>query len=329
MKTNKKSSIGLIGRGLAMGAADVVPGVSGGTIAFITGIYEELIETISNLKLGLLKTWRKEGFKAMWKEMNGGFLLALFTGIIISFISLAKLLKYLLKEHDILLWSFFFGLVLASVWLVGKTIKKWNASTITGFILGTGIAFAITLVSPSGDNENLGYLFMSGALAICAMILPGISGSFILVLLGAYATVINNIAGLIDAVKAADFGQLTDHVILLTIFALGCLFGLIAFSKLLNLAFKKAKFFILSILTGFLLGSLNKIWPWKETISTRINSKGEEVPLVEKNVLPHEYTQLTGESSQLVWSVLLAVTGILIIVLLDRFSRTNDDQSAL
>ena len=327
MPKTKKSFIGLVARGLGMGAADVVPGVSGGTIAFITGIYEELVETISNLKFGLFKTWKKEGFKAMWAEMNGSFLLSLFTGIIISFVSLAKLLQYLLKEHEILLWSFFFGLIIASIWLVGKTIEKWNATTITGFILGTGVAFGITMLAPAGDSENLGYLFLSGALAICAMILPGISGSFILLLLGAYATIINNIAGLIDSLKAKDWGALVDHGILLGIFALGCLIGLISFSKLLNAAFKKAKFFIISILTGFLLGSLNKIWPWKETVSTRINSKGEEVPFIQENVLPNQYADLTGEPSQIIWAILLMITGLSVIVLIDRFSRLKGNKS--
>ena len=316
-KADKKNFIGLVARGLGMGAADVVPGVSGGTIAFITGIYEELVETISNLKFGLIKTWRKEGFKTMWTEMNGNFLLAIFLGVIISFVSLAKVLKYLLAEHEILLWSFFFGLILASVWLVGKTVEKWNAKTISGFIIGTAVAFSITLISPAGDSENLGYIFLCGALAICAMILPGISGSFILLLLGAYSTVIGNIAGLLDSIKAKDWGALVDHGILLGIFAVGCLFGLIAFSKVLNLAFKKAKFFIISILTGFLLGSLNKIWPWKETVSTRLNREGETVPFIQKNVLPNQY----DGDPQILWAVLLMILGLLIIILLDRFSR--------
>ena len=315
---NKKSFIGLVVRGLGMGAADVVPGVSGGTIAFITGIYEELVETISNLKLGLIKTWRKEGFKAMWEEMNGNFLAAIFMGVIISFVSLAKLLQYLLENHEVLLWSFFFGLILASVWLVGKTIEKWNTTSIIGFIVGTAVAFGITLLAPAGESENLGFMFLSGALAICAMILPGISGSFILLLLGAYATVINNIAGLLDSLKAKEWGELMDHGLLLGIFALGCLFGLIAFSKVLNAAFKKAKNLIIAILTGFLLGSLNKIWPWKETISFRTNHSGEQVPFEQVNVLPGNYT---AGNDYILYAIPLMLFGILVIFLLDRFGN--------
>lgn len=321
MPKNKKSIFGLIARGLGMGAADAVPGVSGGTIAFITGIYEELIETISGLKIGLIKTWRKEGFKAMWKEMNGSFLLPLIGGMVVSFVSLAKLMKYLLEYHEVMLWSFFFGLILASVWLVGKGIENWNAKSIIGVIVGTAVAFWITTVSPAGESENLGYIFLSGMIAICAMILPGISGSFILLLLGAYATVIGAISGLIDALKIKDWSTLGDHVILLSIFALGCLIGLIAFSKVLNAAFKKAKNSIIAVLTGFLLGSLNKIWPWKETIPTRTNSKGEEVPFIQENVLPGQYTEITGNDHQLIWAILLMITGIGIIVALDRFGN--------
>ena len=183
MPENKKSFFGLMARGLGMGTADAIPGVSGGTIAFITGIYEELVETISGLKITLLKTWRKDGFKAMWTEMNGRFLLPLFIGIFVAFVSFAKIMKYLLAEHAVLTWSFFFGLILASVWLMGKSIEKINAPNIIGFVVGTAVAFIITVITPAGESENLGYIFLCGALAICAMILPGISGSFILILL--------------------------------------------------------------------------------------------------------------------------------------------------
>ena len=178
-------------KGMAMGAADVVPGVSGGTIAFISGIYEELISSLSNIGPKLLSIFRKEGVKATWKALNGNFLLAVFTGIAISVISLARLISWLLVNEPVLLWSFFFGLVLASVFFVAKGIKQWNIAVILFFAVGAVLAYFITSLPPSENTGSLPYLFLSGALAVCAMILPGISGAFILVLLGSYKTILD------------------------------------------------------------------------------------------------------------------------------------------
>lgn len=326
MAQNKKSLIGLVARGLGMGAADVVPGVSGGTIAFITGIYEEFLETISGLKFSLFKTWKKDGFKAMWSDLNGNFLLAIFLGIGISIVSLSKLIKYLLHEHEVLLWSFFFGLILASVWLVGKTVEKWSPINIVGLVLGAVTAFLITIVTPTAGSENLLYIFFCGAIAICAMILPGISGSFILLLLGAYATVLGTVSDSIDALKAKDWGALIDNGMLIGIFMLGCLFGLISFSRLLNLLFKKNKNLIIAVLTGFLIGSLNKIWPWKETIQTRINSKGEEVPFLQRNVSPDSYAEIMQTDSQMFIGISLMMTGLIVIIVLDRLGSSKSNK---
>ena len=178
-------------KGMAMGAADVVPGVSGGTIAFISGIYEELLGSISNIKFSLFKTFKNEGFKAVWQKVNGSFLLALFVGIFISIISLAKAIKYLLENEPILLWSFFFGLVLASIIYIAKQITKWNFIAVLVLILGAFLAFYITTLNPLvSESSSTLFLFLAGAIAICAMILPGISGAFILVLLGAYKPIL-------------------------------------------------------------------------------------------------------------------------------------------
>ena len=171
-------------KGMAMGAADVVPGVSGGTIAFISGIYEELITSINNINLSLIGIFKKDGIKAVWNKINGNFLVSLFIGIFISVLSLAKFLSWLLENEPVLLWSFFFGLVVASIFFVGKEIKQWNLGKITILVLGAALAYFITELPVSDNTDSLPYLFMSGALAICAMILPGISGAFILVLLG-------------------------------------------------------------------------------------------------------------------------------------------------
>lgn len=321
-KTNK-SFLGLVIRGLGMGAADVVPGVSGGTIAFITGIYEELLETIAGLKLGLFKTWKQQGFKAMWSEMNGNFLVALFLGIVISIFSLAKILTFLLDNYPTLLWSFFFGLILASIWLVGKTVEKWNVQNIAGLAAGAIIAFGITLLSPAGETNNNIYIFFCGMLAICAMILPGISGSFILLLLGAYTTILGSITGILDGLKSKDWELLLNNGITVIIFMIGCLIGLISFSRLLNWAFKKSKNLIIAILTGFLVGSLNKIWPWKETLTWGIDRHGEKVPLIQSNILPSRYESLYGES-YMIYGILLLLVGCTLIVVLERFGRKNN-----
>lgn len=302
---NLKDYILLSLKGIAMGAADVVPGVSGGTIAFITGIYEELLETINSVNFSALKKLKSEGLKGFWKHINGNFLIALFLGIGISIVSLAKLITYLLEHHDILLWSFFFGLIISSIYLVGKTVKKWDLTKVVGLLVGTGIAFYITILPPMENPNALWFVFLSGAIAICAMILPGISGSFILLLLGSYEMVL----GAIKDVKLS----------IIAIFALGCITGLLSFSKLLNWMFKKYHDLTIAILTGFLVGSLNKIWPWKETISTRTNSHGEVIPFIQENISPSNYI---GDN-QLLLAVLMMVVGLILILGLEKFARKS------
>ena len=265
----------LLLKGMAMGAADVVPGVSGGTIAFVSGIYEELLETINSINLGALKMLKKEGVKAAWKSINGNFIVTLFLGIGISIASLAKLISYLLEAHPILIWSFFFGLVLASIVYVGKQVKNWNAGSIVSLIIGTGLAFWITVLPPMTNSNELWFIFISGMIAICAMILPGISGSFILLIMGSYQTVLG-------AVKDKD-------LLTIVVFMSGAVIGLLSFSRVLKWMFAKYHDLTIAILTGFLIGSLNKLWPWKETISIRVNSHNEVVPFMQENVLPSDY----------------------------------------
>jgi putative membrane protein len=304
MKT-KKSLIGIGVRGLAMGAADLVPGVSGGTVAFITGIYEELIETISNVNLDLVRTLKKEGFKAFWQQLNGRFILPLIIGIIISMLSLANLFSYLLDSFPVLVWSFFFGLVIASIKLMTKQVKKWNTSAIIGFVIGAAIAFWVTVLPPNQHVDANWYLLLSGAIAICAMILPGISGAFILLLLGSYQT-------FVTAIKEFD-------LIKIAIFGLGCIIGLLSFSHLLKWMFKKYEYVTIAVLSGFLLGSLNKLWPWKEVISTRLNRHGETVPFIESNVSPFSFETLTNTPNQIELSITFCIIGFLIIFVLERF----------
>lgn len=290
-------------KGIAMGAADVVPGVSGGTIAFISGIYEELLGSISNVNLSLLKTLKKDGFKAAWKQVNGSFLASLFIGIFISIISLAKVIKYLLENEPILLWSFFFGLVLASIIYIAKQISKWNVISIAVLILGAFLAYYITTLNPLvTENSSPLFIFLAGAIAICAMILPGISGSFILVLLGAYKPVL-------DALNNKDFKTIL-------VFMAGAVVGLLTFSHVLKWLFKHYKNLTLAGLTGFIIGSLNKIWPWKKTLTFRVDSHGVEVPFNEQSVLPFSFE---GDA-QLVSSIILAIVGFALILLMEKLA---------
>ena len=299
-----RESITLFLKGVAMGGADVVPGVSGGTIAFITGIYEELLDSIQALdlqSLGLLKTLK---FKEFWKHINGNFLITLFAGIFISLFSLVRMISYLMVHEPIALWSFFFGLILASAILVFRKIRKWNVGVVLATIAGTVIAFYITTFAPAETDNNLIYIFLSGMLAICAMILPGISGSFILLILGKYEYIINSVK---------DF-----KIDVILVFGAGCALGLIAFSRVISWVLHRFHNIAIAVLSGFMIGSLNKIWPWKEVIEYRINSLGEQVALYDRSVLPNQYLDITGNNSQFLYALLFAALGIFIVVAFER-----------
>ena len=287
-------------KGLAMGAADAVPGVSGGTIAFISGIYEELVSTISNINISLFKTLFKQGIIAFWKQLNGNFILALLSGVIVSYITFMRLAKYLLEHHPVLIWSFFFGLIIASIYFVGKQIVKWNAAVVLSLILGTGIAFYISILPTMATNDNDIFFFLAGAIAICAMILPGISGSFILIILGAYKT-------LSDAIHDVNVKKLV-------IFVAGAGIGLLSFSHLLKWLFKNYRDITLALLTGFIFGSLNKVWPWKETLTWHTNSKGIKEPLIQQSISPLSFS---GDNQLLLASILI-VFGFLTIFILEK-----------
>ncbi|MGM9759344.1 MAG: DUF368 domain-containing protein [Parabacteroides sp.] len=288
----------LVLKGMGMGAADVVPGVSGGTIAFIVGIYEELINSIKSINghsLRLLFTGKIADF---WKSVNGSFLLSLVTGIAISVFSLAKIVTYLLENQPILVWAFFFGLVAASTWFVAKDVQRWNIKTLVGFLVGAMLAFYITMATPAETPTHLLFIFLCGAIAICAMILPGISGSFILVLLGKYFYIM-------EAVKSLK-------VNILLIFLCGAAVGITSFSRLLSYALRKFHDVTIATLAGFMLGSLGKVWPWKETLETYTDSHGVVRPLVESNILPN---QLIPEA------IALMLIGFFLVYSLEKLSN--------
>lgn len=289
-------------KGMAMGAADVVPGVSGGTIAFISGIYEEFINALKSVDLKAIKKIKEAGLMGFWRHINGAFLLSLFVGIGISIVSLAKGIQFLLAEHPILLWAFFFGLIVASALMIGGKIKKWGVIEIVGLLVGTVIAYWISITSPAETPIATWFIFLSGMIAICAMILPGISGSFILLLMGKYAFIIGAVAD--------------RNLVIIGTFAGGCIVGLLSFSHVLSWMFKKLPGLTLALLTGFMVGSLNKVWPWKLTTQWTTNSHGEEIPLVQQSIWPGGFS---GDS-QLLLAVGLALFGFLLIVLLEKFA---------
>ncbi|MGB3665721.1 MAG: DUF368 domain-containing protein [Bermanella sp.] len=259
-------------KGMAMGAADIVPGVSGGTIALLTGIYERLIGAIKSVGLDTLVTLKDKGIKAAWQEIDGNFLLSILAGAATSIILLSKILHYLIETQPIMLWSFFFGLVLASVVYVMRQVTKWNALRLSWLALGTVVAALISL-SPAAVLEPTPLsLFFAGSIAICAMILPGISGSFILLLMGMYSVVLG-------AVKSFD-------VVSLGFFAGGCLVGIMLFSRVLSWLLQHYHHATMALLSGFMLGALVKLWPWKQVNSYRENSAGQQVPFIESPIWP-------------------------------------------
>ncbi len=283
-------------KGICMGAADVIPGVSGGTIAFLMGIYQELVDSIKSISSSNLKLLLKGRVGEFWKAINGTFLLSLVLGIMISIFSLARLMKYLLEFHPIPLWSFFFGLILASSIYVLKEISKWNFANVLSLLVGIAVAAYICLVSPSETPDAYWFIFLSGAIAICAMILPGISGSFILLLLGKYHFIMSAVTEL--------------NLPVLIVFAAGAVLGILGFSHLLSWLLKKFYMATIALLSGFMIGSLIKVWPWKEVVS-----------VVDHPVLPGYFEQITGTSSQLPLAIIFAVVGIGVVILMEWASK--------
>lgn len=295
----KRNYLMLVFKGIGMGAADVIPGVSGGTIAFITGIYEELIGSIRSFDLTALRKLLRLDLKGFWKHINGGFLFSVLAGIGISIFSLAKVMKYLLDTHPIFVWSFFFGLIIASAWLVAREVKKWGVGTIVALIAGSVAAYMITVISPASTPDAWWFIMLSGAIAICAMILPGISGAFILLLMGKYAYIIGAVS--------------TFNIPVLLLFVVGAVVGIISFSHLLSWLLAKHHGMTVALLTGFMVGSLNKIWPWKQTLETYTDSHGVVQPLVERNILPGTFEQLNGQPAMLGWALFFMAAGFLLI----------------
>lgn len=293
-------------KGMAMGAADVVPGVSGGTIAFISGIYEELIDSLRRWTPAALGIWRRQGVNAFWQYVNGNFLLTVFGGVLLSIFSLANLVHYLLEHHPLLVWGFFFGLVVASIVYIGRQLPIRSPAIWVGLIVGTLVALGISVGKPVQLPAEWWMVFIAGSIAICAMILPGVSGSFLLLLMGMYPV-------FIQAVVELNWW-------ILGCFLAGCVTGLLLFSHLLGWLLRHYHDRTLAVLTGFLVGSLNIIWPWKHTLETFTNRHGEQIPLVQENLLPGHYGVVTGSDPQTAMVLVLMALGLLLVLALEHWS---------
>ncbi|RPA69738.1 DUF368 domain-containing protein [Cyclobacteriaceae bacterium YHN15] len=299
-----KDFILLFLKGMSMGAADIVPGVSGGSIALITGIYKKLLDSIKSIdKTALSFLFRFEG-KAFWKHINGNFLLTLLFGILTSIFTLSKFITYLLDNHPIPIWSFFCGLIIISAILILRDVKRWSVPVVISIFIGILLAYWITSLPPMSSPEAFWFVFIAGAIAICAMILPGISGSFLLLILGQYERILN-------AVTEKD-------VLTLALFAFGCIVGLLSFSRLISWLLKNYHALTIGLLSGFMLGSINKIWPWKQVISYRISSSGIQKPFITDNILPQNYLEITGEESLILYAILAFSIGVFLVLGIER-----------
>ncbi|NQY03134.1 MAG: DUF368 domain-containing protein [Halieaceae bacterium] len=282
-----------------MGAADIVPGVSGGTMAFITGIYDRLLAAIRHFDLALLRLLLAGKVKAAWQHVDGAFLLALVAGIAISMLSLARGISWLLENHPVPLWAFFFGLILASTLVLIRQVPAWTFLRSLWLVIGTGVALTIALSPIVGFAGGLTGVFLAGFIAICAMILPGISGSFILVLLGMYATIL-------AAITQFD-------LTVLVVFAAGAGSGLMVFSRILHWLLQRAHASTMALLTGFLLGSLAVVWPWKQVLDWVVDRHGELKAVQQIPVSPAQYLTVTGNEPQVALCTMLMVTGFALV----------------
>ncbi|HCX99506.1 MAG TPA: DUF368 domain-containing protein [Bacteroidales bacterium] len=300
-------------KGMGMGAANVIPGVSGGTVALITGIFERIINAIKSFNLTALSLLFKGKIKELIIYVDFYFLLSVGIGMIVSIISLARVLKFLFESYPVFIWAFFFGLIVASVFYVGKTVTKWRFSVYLFFLTGTAIAVWVSFMNPATPNDSFLYLVLCGVVAICSMILPGLSGSFVLILMGNYELV------MIDAVTQGNFTVLLPVV-------LGGIVGVIAFSHVLSWVYKKFKDQTIALLTGFILGSLSILWPWKQEILST-NSVGNLI-LKEGNPIVQGYNLILPDAftTEVIIAIVLALLGFGVIALMEKYAGIQKER---
>lgn len=287
-------------KGAAMGVADTVPGVSGGTVAFITGIYEELIQSLARLGPARLKDLRERGFRGFWHEINGNFLLAVFSGLLIALFSVAEVMNWLITQQRVLLWAFFFGLIAASVPLVLLRLKRWRRRYLVWLVLGISIGLGVTLLGGGQTPETLWMIFAAGAIAVGAMVLPGISGAFLLLIMGQYE-------GMVRAVVERD-------LLMITAFATGALIGILAIARVLSKLFRRFHDATIALLTGFMAGSLNALWPWQADAAGAIGSG--------LHLSPAAFEVLTGQSAQILAVALCCLLGVVLVAVFARLDRS-------
>lgn len=297
-----KELFGIFIKGMAMGAANVIPGVSGGTIALITGIFERLINSIKSFNITALRLLLKGDFKGFAKHTDLAFIIALFSGVAVSILSLARLFDYLFINYPVYIWSFFFGLILASVFFVGKTVSRWTWIVILAFIIGFAIALTITFLTPATQDESFFYLIICGVVAACSMILPGLSGSFVLILMGNYQLV------MIDAINQLRLDILIPIV-------LGAFAGLLGFSYLLSWVFKHYRDQTIAVLTGFIFGSLGIIWPWKDEVIQQFGDK--------EKVIGYDWL-LPELNLQFGIAIGIMILGLITIWIMERMAEKKD-----
>ena len=306
----------LYAKGLGVGAVDLVPGVSGGTIAFITGIYEELLNSLRSFTPKNFKLFFLGKFKAFWEAVNGNFLLVVALGIGTSIISLVKVVLYVIENHPIATWSFFFGLILISTFSILSTVRKFTIPLFVCFCIGAVAAYTITALSAAQTPNDLWFIFLCGALAVCALMLPGTSGSFVLLLMGKYQYILDALSNF--------------KITILAVFAAGAVTGLLSFSHFLSWLLRRYHDVTIALLSGFLFGSLNKVWPWKVQINTANNEIWQwnmekfndySLALVEKNHLPHTFEQVTGVDAHLFTGITLATVAVAIYLTIEIIAK--------
>lgn len=289
-----------------MGAADVVPGLSGGTVAFITGIYDELLLAIRSIDPDAVKLLGKFRVSEFWEKINGNFLVCLLAGIVTSLLTVARGIIYLLKHQPVLTRSFFFGLVMIAALLVLREIKHWNVSIILAFLTGTGIAYGLTVLSPLQAPDAIWFIFLTGCLCVCTLVIPGVSAVFILVVLEKYSFFMNAFTNF--------------NLPIIFVFAAGCIVGILGFARFLSWMLTNYRNVTVALLAGFMLGSLNKVWPWREVLEYATNSRGEQIPAFDKSILPWHYFATTGKDPQVFQAILIIALGVFIVVLTEKIA---------
>jgi putative membrane protein len=301
-----RSGAFLCAKGFCMGGADIIPGVSGGTIAFITGIYTQLVDAIRSFDVDFAKKLFTLDLKGALAGIHLRFITCLLLGVLVAVVSMARVMHYMLGNHPVEIWSLFFGLILASIYVVGREIKPFDQASAGFVLLGAIFSFGLVGMIPVTTPEELWFIFLCGSIAICAMILPGISGAFLLLMLGKYEYVTGTL-------KSPFVG---DNLLILGVFAAGAVVGIIVFSRLLHYLLHRWQVATVAVLTGFMIGALRKVWPWKEVLESSF-IRGKVHVLREQNVLP-------GIDSELLAAIALALVGACVVLLLDRVSRRKN-----